>query len=198
MRAAFLASRNKPSVDKQLFQNSSGARAGRRRAGGGGRRAQAQDRQAEAAREAQLRGPHAFPLQRLLAAYRALRRADASGHEWRPLGADAAPSRGEQRPPQQGAAGTNRRRGAASGSTIASAPSSSAAGVEAPDGRRLLDQDSAGLLMALSGLVSARLLAVVGEDVLEAPRYQCLVPEEVVHVLAVELGITLSSFLKYV
>eukprot|EP00877_Chromochloris_zofingiensis_P012832 jgi/Chrzof1/7802/Cz02g37040.t1 len=70
--AAFLASRNRPSVDKQLFEHSIAK--GRRT--GGARKAMGQDRQAEAAKEAQLKGPHNFTLQRLMNIYRMLRRAD--------------------------------------------------------------------------------------------------------------------------
>lgn len=65
---AFVASRNKPTLDTALFDIKKQAR--RRRGGGGGEGApQIADRAAEAAREARLKGPHAFTAQRLLSIY---------------------------------------------------------------------------------------------------------------------------------
>ncbi|KAK9916502.1 hypothetical protein WJX75_003462 [Coccomyxa subellipsoidea] len=63
--AAYVCSRNKPALDRRLFDPSS--RAGRRRG------AMASDKQAESAAEAKLRGPHTFPLERLMATYWELR-----------------------------------------------------------------------------------------------------------------------------
>ncbi|EIE26725.1 hypothetical protein COCSUDRAFT_59242 [Coccomyxa subellipsoidea C-169] len=63
--AAYVCSRNKPALDRRLFDPSS--RAGRRRG------AMASDKQAESAAEAKLRGPHSFPLERLMATYWELR-----------------------------------------------------------------------------------------------------------------------------
>ncbi|KAK9837270.1 hypothetical protein WJX81_002658 [Elliptochloris bilobata] len=59
--AAYVCSCNRPALDRRLFDAIS--RAGRRRG------SMAADRQAEAAKEARLRGPQAFPLERLLAVY---------------------------------------------------------------------------------------------------------------------------------
>ncbi|KAL4457995.1 hypothetical protein ABPG75_012860 [Micractinium tetrahymenae] len=56
--AAHIASRNKPTTDRAVFDPGFRKR--------GRRDAQAMDRQAEAAVEAKLRGPHSFPLERLL------------------------------------------------------------------------------------------------------------------------------------
>lgn len=56
--AAYIASRNKPTADRAVFDPGYGSR--------GRRNAQALDRQAEAALEATLKGPHSFPLERLL------------------------------------------------------------------------------------------------------------------------------------
>lgn len=56
--AAHIASRNKPTTDRAVFDPGFRKR--------GQRNPQAMDRQAEAALEARLRGPHSFPLERLL------------------------------------------------------------------------------------------------------------------------------------
>ncbi|EFJ41955.1 origin recognition complex subunit 5 [Volvox carteri f. nagariensis] len=71
--AAYVASRNKPTLDKELFDFRKRPTA-RRRAGAGraGEAAQEADRQAEAAKEARLKGPHAFPLTRLLSIFHRL------------------------------------------------------------------------------------------------------------------------------
>ncbi|CAK0734650.1 hypothetical protein CVIRNUC_000462 [Coccomyxa viridis] len=82
--AAYICSRNKPALDRRLFDPSS--RAGRRRG------TMASDRQAEAAAEAKLRGPHAFPLERMLATFWELR----SAQDEEPAGA------AEQRDAQSG------------------------------------------------------------------------------------------------
>ncbi|GIM05324.1 hypothetical protein Vretimale_9790, partial [Volvox reticuliferus] len=70
---AFVASRNKPTLDKELFEFRKRPTA-RRRAGAGraGEAAQEGDRQAEAAKEARLKGPHAFPLNRLISIFHRL------------------------------------------------------------------------------------------------------------------------------
>jgi origin recognition complex subunit 5 len=57
--AAHVASRNRPATDRSVFDPSFGRGRGRRDA-------RASDRAAEAAAEAGLRGPHAFPMERLL------------------------------------------------------------------------------------------------------------------------------------
>ncbi|CAL8467061.1 g6597 [Coccomyxa elongata] len=59
--AAYVCSRNKPALDRRLFDPS--MRGSRRRG------AMASDKQAEAAAEAKLRGPHTFPLERLMGTY---------------------------------------------------------------------------------------------------------------------------------
>lgn len=59
---AYIASHNKPTVDKQIFDVK--ARSSRIRRRGGAN--MDSDRQVEAAKEARLKGPHSFPLQRLL------------------------------------------------------------------------------------------------------------------------------------
>ncbi|PRW18369.1 origin recognition complex subunit 5-like [Chlorella sorokiniana] len=62
--AAYIASRNKPTADRAVFDPTFRKR--------GRRDAQAHDRQVEAAVEAKLRGPHAFPLERLLQIFHAI------------------------------------------------------------------------------------------------------------------------------
>jgi len=56
--AAYIASRNKPTADRAVFDPGFSRR--------GRKNAQALDRQAEAAVEASLKGPHSFPLERIL------------------------------------------------------------------------------------------------------------------------------------
>lgn len=70
-RAAYIASSNKPTLDKAMFDTSPAAGSrrkggGKGGSGGGGRASMAMDRQAEAAKEARLKGPQPFPLQRLI------------------------------------------------------------------------------------------------------------------------------------
>ncbi|KAI8467253.1 MAG: origin recognition complex subunit 5 C-terminus-domain-containing protein [Monoraphidium minutum] len=188
--AAFLASRNKPSVDKQLFENSTGARrrgGGRRRGAGG---LHSQDRQAEAAKAAQLKGPHSFTLQRLLTIYRMLRRADpgsaAAG------GGAAAPGGGSSAAAAAAAAIFGGRAGAAVGS---------ASWAPLGDDVSPLDVDGASLLSSVAGLVGRRLLSGGrggGDDALGAPRYQCEVPAAVVERVALELHVNLAAYLRYV
>lgn len=75
--AAYVASRNKPTADRAVFDP------GLRRRGR--RDAQATDRQAEAAVEARLRGPHTFPLERLLHIFWAIfahHEGDEEGEGW--------------------------------------------------------------------------------------------------------------------
>eukprot|EP00887_Chlorella_sp_A99_P001473 scaffold8.g1473.t1 len=62
--AAYIASRNKPATDRVVFDPTLKKR--------GRRDAQAHDRQVEAELEAKLRGPHSFPLERLLQIFFAL------------------------------------------------------------------------------------------------------------------------------
>ena len=197
---AYIASRNRPSVDKQLFENSSGARRG---AGGGRRRGgqQSQDRQAEAARAAALKGPHSFTLQRLLAVYRALRRAadPAGGYG----GGGGAGGSGDFAAP----AGAGASAAAAAAATLfgggvsaAAAAANGGAGAGDDDGGDCaLDVDGAPLLAAVAGLVGRRLLAAAGgEDALGAPRYAIEVPAAVAEAVAMELRINLAAYLRYV
>jgi hypothetical protein len=193
--AAYLASRNRPSVDKQLFENSSGAR---RRGGGRARGGtQALDRQAEAAKAAQLRGPHTFTLQRLLHIYRMLRRADpgrAAGDAVVPAPAGASAA---------AAAAAALFGGGAAGSSAAAAASAAAggwAGAGCEDGASELDVDGAPLLSSVAGLVGRRLLSGggSGDDALAAPRYGCEVPPAVVEQVALELRVNLAAYLRYV
>ncbi|KAK9809599.1 hypothetical protein WJX73_006476 [Symbiochloris irregularis] len=67
--AAYVASRNRPSVDRRLFDPE---HRGRRRKG-----QHVHDRQVETATEAAMQGPHAFPLERLLSIFWHLMRAEA-------------------------------------------------------------------------------------------------------------------------
>ncbi|KAF5834146.1 origin recognition complex subunit 5 C-terminus-domain-containing protein [Dunaliella salina] len=64
--AAYLASHNKPSSDRAVFDATSGSKRGGRKRGGAGSKAMDSDRQYEASKEAMLKGPSAFSLNRLL------------------------------------------------------------------------------------------------------------------------------------
>ncbi|KAL3139926.1 hypothetical protein ABBQ38_004216 [Trebouxia sp. C0009 RCD-2024] len=68
--AAYIASRNRPASDRKLFDNTVGKR--RRK------NALASDRQAEGAKEAQLRGPIPFPQERLLSYFWNLLRSEGN------------------------------------------------------------------------------------------------------------------------
>lgn len=74
--AAYIASRNRPNLDRRLFDTGPGKR--RRK------NALASDRQAEFAREAQLRGPITFPQERLLSYFWNLLKAEAADREAAP------------------------------------------------------------------------------------------------------------------
>lgn len=147
--------------------------------------------QAEAAKEAQLKGPHSFTLQRLLHIYKMLRRADpgaacdvtisAAGGSSAAAAAAAVLFGGGSR---GGGGGTG------SGGWM----------LTGDDDVSPLDIDGATLLSSVAGLVGRRLLSGggSGEDALGAPRYQCDVPAAVVERMALELRINLAAYLKYV
>ncbi|DBB06530.1 TPA: hypothetical protein ACH3X1_012075 [Trebouxia sp. C0004] len=71
--AAYIASRNRPNLDKRLFDTGPGKR--RRN------NAMASDRQAEGAKEAQLRGPITFPQERLLSYFWNLLKSEGADDE---------------------------------------------------------------------------------------------------------------------
>jgi len=196
--AAYLASRNRASLDRQLFDagasaaecggaadgGNAGGGGARRRGGGGGRRrggggaaggrpggaAMGQDRQVEAAREAALRGPHTFPLQRLVALYRVLRQASASDEEAGGAPAAAAAAAGSAlliggRSLFASAAGALEGGGGGGGAMLASFVrrqqrlSREQQQPGRPQRPSPMDADGADLLHEVASLVSARLLS---------------------------------------
>eukprot|EP00775_Hariotina_reticulata_P004972 gene4972-5213_t len=174
--AAFLASRNKASVDKQLFSGGQGWR-GRR----GGRRGNAMgaDRQAEAAKAAELKGPHTFSLSRLFAVYGSLLAADDDSSA---LG--SANLVEQQQQDQQQQQGRLLGQGAGAGWAV---PGAGWLGVQRAD-----------VMTGISSLVACKLLSQACDDLLEAPRFGCEAPRELVEQLALDLGLPLSSYLKYI
>jgi hypothetical protein len=152
--------------------------------------------QAEAAKAAQLRGPHTFTLQRLLHIYRMLRRADpgaAAGDSVVPAGCGGSAAAAAAAALFGGGPGSGDNRGGAGGGW---AVGGGGGGERASP----LDIDGAPLLAGVAGLVGRRLLSGggAGEDALGAPRYGCEVPAAVVEQVALELRINLAAYLRYV
>lgn len=128
--------------------------------------------QAEAAQAAKLKGPHPFPMPRLLLIYRHLRRAD-----------DLELSAGQQKEPWAvpGSSGGSASAGTGAGAGalatllpwmagLAGAAQGAARRDARGGGGTLLDRDSAGLLMGVASLVSARLMTQVGLSVCVSER----------------------------
>ncbi len=199
--AAYIASRNRPSVDKQLFENSTGSR----RRGGGRRRGgqQSQDRQAEAAKAAQLKGPHSFTLQRLLHIYRMLRRADpgcAAGSVVVPVAGGSSAAAAAAAALFGGSGGAGAAGGGSNGGAAGAWGTAAAAAYGGGDDVLPLDLDGAPLLSSIAGLVGRRLLSGggSGDDALAAPRYACEAPAAVAEQVALELRVNLAAYLRYV
>uniref|UniRef100_A0A383W9P4 Uncharacterized protein n=1 Tax=Tetradesmus obliquus TaxID=3088 RepID=A0A383W9P4_TETOB len=173
--SAFLASRNKPSVDRQLFDDGAGFK---RRSGVRRRNVMGASRQAEAAKAAELKGPHSFSFARLMAVYANLLAADEN---------------------HTAAAGN-------SSSSLAQLQlqqlrGDAAAAAAAPGGAMgggWLGVQSADVMVGVKSLVAARLLTQACDDVLEGPRFGCEAPQELVQQLAMDCGVPLTSYLKYV
>ncbi|GLC60462.1 hypothetical protein PLESTB_001615000 [Pleodorina starrii] len=183
--AAFVASRNKPTLDKELFDFHKRP-AARRRAGAGraGEAAQEADRQAEAAKEARLKGPHAFPLTRLISIFHRL---------WA-----SAPALEDD----------------LYGNLYGSIFSQGAGGSSDPDlvdvdlatgfagGRTGLEAvwtQSAAVLSTVTGLQSMGLLAKYGgnDDPLDQPRFTCCIDEPLALCIAGDVNLALQNYLMY-
>jgi len=181
--------------------------------------------QAEAAREQLLKGPHSFPLNRLLHIFQQLARSEAPSLASASRGAAAAAA--DQQQPQwpgqalrQAVAG-----GAGLGCDAAAAMSGGSSGsmllqsmgqcamfgggllgadmASAGQGSssQPLDQGGGGMevLQQVQALVNQRLLSQTrSTDALEQPRYSCEAPAELVEHLAAELGVSLAQYLRYV
>ncbi|WIA11184.1 hypothetical protein OEZ85_011314 [Tetradesmus obliquus] len=173
--SAFLASRNKPSVDRQLFDDGAGFK---RRSGVRRRNVMGASRQAEAAKAAELKGPHSFSFARLMAVYANLLAAD----ENHTAAAGSAGSSLVQLQLQQ-------LRGDAA---AAAAPGGAAAAM----GGGWLGVQSADVMVGVKSLVAARLLTQACDDVLEGPRFGCEAPQELVQQLAMDCGVPLTSYLN--
>ncbi|KAG2434371.1 hypothetical protein HYH02_012386 [Chlamydomonas schloesseri] len=205
--AAFVASRNKPTLDKDLFDyrtKPGGRRRGGRNGAGPGRAGEAQqeaDRQAEAAKEARLKGPHAFPLTRLISIFHRLWASVPS------LGDDAASSS-----LYGGSVFT-----AAAAAAAAAGEGPGAAGYGGGGGGGVLDVDlatgfaggrngleavwsqSAAVLSAVTGLQGMGLLAKhgSGDDPLEQPRFTCAIDDPLAQRLAADVNLQLNNYLMY-
>lgn len=186
--AAFVASRNKPTLDKELFEFRQ-QQGGRRRGRGTNRaetQAQQADRQAEAAREARLRGPHPFPLTRLISIFHRLWASAA------PLESDAAmyggkglsyAAGGTVYGEEQDVLDVDLVTGFAGGRT----------GVEA------VWSQSGAVLSAVTGLEAMGLLTKHGDrdDPLDQPRFLCALDEPLAQRLAADVRIQLNNYLMY-
>ncbi|GFR51458.1 hypothetical protein Agub_g13867, partial [Astrephomene gubernaculifera] len=169
--AAFVASRNKPTLDKELFDYRRKPGGGRRRGQAGAGRAGAQeqeaDRQAEAAKEARLKGPHAFPLTRLTSIFHRLWAAvpsledDLYGNLYGSIfGRTAGEGAGGADPDLLDV-------------DLATGFQGGRTGLEA------VWSQSAAVLSTVTGLQSMGLLAKYGgsDDPLDQPRYTCCIDE---------------------
>ncbi|KAG2494356.1 hypothetical protein HYH03_007413 [Edaphochlamys debaryana] len=180
--AAFVASRNKATLDKELFDFRQRPGGGRRRgAGRAGAPEQEADRQAEAAREARLKGPHAFPLTRLISIFHRL---------WAsapPLCDDLYGGLYEG-----GAGGASDAPGVLD-VDLATGFKGGRGGTEA------LWSQSAAVLSSVTGLQGMGLLAKAGagDDPLDQPRFTCAIDEPLAQRLAADLRITLQNYLMY-
>ncbi|KAL4853474.1 putative DNA helicase MCM9 [Chlorella vulgaris] len=148
--AAYVASRNRPTSDRSVFDPSHKQR--------GRRDAQAHDRQVEAAVEAKLRGPHSFPLERLLHVFYALfGQHDAEDEQ-----------EGGSQSQRQGRGDGGGGRGAAE--------------------LEQRDMQQADVLQQVTSLVALRLLEQCGGDVLDGQLYRCNLGEAAAEALGHNLS----------
>ncbi|KXZ49498.1 hypothetical protein GPECTOR_21g724 [Gonium pectorale] len=181
--AAFVASRNKPTLDKELFEFRKRAGTGRRRGGAGAGRAgeqqQEADRQAEAAKEARLKGPHAFPLTRLTSIFHRL---------WA-----AAPSLEHELYGNLYGKGPSAADGDVVDIDLATGFAGGRTGIEA------VWSQSTAVLSTVTGLQGMGLLAKHGaaDDPLEQPRFTCGLGEDLALKLAADVGLNLQNYLMY-
>ena len=162
--AAYIASRNKPATDRAVFDPGYSKR--------GRKNAQALDRLTEAAIEATLRGPHAFPLERLLHIFYCLYEQHGL-HEDETQGTTA---NGDWDRPH-----------ATSTSTSTSTIGTAGIGYEI---------QRAEVQMQLSTLVSLRLLTATG-DVLNGASYRCCLSDEAAQTIASNMKLPLQEYLKF-
>ncbi|KAG2429751.1 hypothetical protein HXX76_010535 [Chlamydomonas incerta] len=194
--AAFVASRNKPTLDKDLFEyrtRPGGRRRGGRNGAGPGRAgeaAQEADRQAEAAKEARLKGPHAFPLTRLISIFHRLWASVPS------LGDDLLSSSlygGSVFTAGGGGGG-----GGAEGSDVLDVDLATGfAGGR--NGLEAVWSQSAAVLSAVTGLQGMGLLAKhgSGDDPLDQPRFTCAIDDPLAQRLAADVSLQLNNYLMY-
>jgi origin recognition complex subunit 5 len=162
--AAYVASRNRPTVDRAVFDPTHGRRARRD--------AQAQDRAAEAALEAQLRGPHSFYLERLLHIFFCMYAQRDEDEE-----------RVVEHQENGGSAGMRTAKGVATGLRN-----------EATAGAR--PELQAEVLMQVSTLCTLGLLSCCGGDLLEGCSYRCGLEDEAARAVAENVGLRLGDYLK--
>lgn len=185
--AAFIASRNKPTTDAQVFDP--GYISGKRRRKNG----QAMDRATEAALDAQLSGPHSFPLERLLHIFYSIYQDgdddyDVDGGD---MGSGGGSKQGGLTYGDAFGAGRWAKEQALGRSTGAS----SSAVMRAQSRSAVIG--SAHVLMQVTQLCSLRLLEHCGGgSSLEARTYKCLLNEESASAVATNLGISLSDYLR--
>lgn len=135
--------------------------------------------QVEAGTEALLKGPHAFPLERMLHIFYAL----YSAHE-----ESAAGRSPDGEPDDVPAAGPGR----SPSSVWKRQPEWATGGGDYP-----VEMMSADVLMALQSLVTLRMLGVAGPDVLDPGcLYRCNVEDSVAYAVAANLQVHLSDYLK--
>ncbi|GIL67362.1 hypothetical protein Vafri_20763 [Volvox africanus] len=180
--AAFVASRNKPTLDKELFEFRKRPTA-RRRAGPGraGEAAQEGDRQAEAAKEARLKGPHAFPLNRLISIFHRL---------W----ASVPPLEDDLYGNLYGSFGSG---GGDDGGVLDVDLATGFAGGRA--GREAVWSQSTAVLSTVTGLQGMGLLTQSGgsDDPLDQPRYTCSIDEPLALRIAGDINLQLQNYLMY-
>ncbi|KAG1666572.1 hypothetical protein FOA52_000539 [Chlamydomonas sp. UWO 241] len=199
--AAYIASYNKPTLDRQIFDVKT--KSGRLH---GSRAAMASDRQVEAAREARLKGPHAFPLQRLLACLGYLQAGrDAVGIDEEvdlegPTRPDAAAaSDDDDGPPAinlfEGGGG-----GAGGPLVRAALPWWRRGGGAKARGLGGSLVESADVQVHLTTLSTMQLLSRAESeavDPLDGAKYTCHVDEGYAGALAESLGLRLTDYIKY-
>ncbi len=171
--AGYIASRNKPSVDRRLFSTE----------GGGRLRNRAQyDRQAADAAAVAAQGPGSFSRERLLAVFWSLLQLEAGAGVG--SGAGATQPTDQQ---QKGGRSTRELRGAA---------------YEEDDGvdEELLDDTlrmAGDVMQQLSSLVGLRLFVLVGGQVLEGATYRCEMSDDMARALAANVDVQLENYVMY-
>lgn len=154
--------------------------------------------QAEAAKAAELKGPHTFSLARLLTVYAHLLAGDEAqpSGAWRPA-SDAAGSTDDG---LLGATRADVMSGVASlvAARLLTQVRWGAASTDGVCGASVLEAAPDAVLLLLSPHAPTRPHPQACDDVLEAPRYGCEAPCELVEQLALDLGVPLTSYLKYV